>query len=138
MTSLQNYKSEWFQIWYTNTSGGSLSYLFNSCSNLKITIFGEYFCHFWSKLIFSTYSLKLQVRMLRNLIYMYLWWLSLRFVHFVSKSQNLYFWWIFLSFLVKINIFDFSSKLQVRMLPNRYTSTLGGSLSGLFNRVRIS
>ena len=45
--------------------------------------------------------------MLSNLIYKFLGWLFLRFVNFVAKSQFLYFWWIFLSFLVKIDIFDF-------------------------------
>ena len=45
--------------------------------------------------------------MFSNLMYMYFGWCPLRFVHFMSKSQNLYFRWIF---LVKINIFNFFFK----------------------------
>ena len=104
---LENPKSECFQIWYANTLGGSLSDLLILCQNLKFSIFCEYFCNFWSKLIsLNSYS-KLQVRMHSNLIYKYFGWFYPRFVQFVFKSQNLYFWWIF---SVKIDIFDFFLK----------------------------
>ena len=79
-------------------------------SKSQILYFCWIFCHFWLKLIFSTSSSKRQVRVLPNLIYKYLGWFSLRFVNFVEKSQFLWFWWIFLSFLVKIDIFDFFFK----------------------------
>ena len=51
--------------------------------------------HFLSKLIFSTSSPEPQLRMVSKLIYKYLGWFSLRFVHFVSISWILFFWWIF-------------------------------------------
>ena len=85
-----------------------LSQICSFCAKISYSLFlVNILCHFWSKLIFSTSSSKPQVRMLPNLIYKYLGWFFLRFVHFVSKSQILYFWRIFLSFLVKINIFNF-------------------------------
>ena len=46
---LQNRSSEWFQIWYASTLGGSLSDLFILCQYLEFCILGEYFKSFLAK-----------------------------------------------------------------------------------------